>query len=131
MKDAEWIAQCMQCGLLRPSFVPSLEIRQWRDLTRHRMKLIDQHTSVVNRLHKALQQGNIKMSSVVMDVMGVSGQAMIKAMSEGESDPEKLAGLTKGRLRAKHEQLVESLEGNLSEHQRWLLKQLQHHARER
>ncbi len=124
VKDAEWIAQCLQCGLLRGSFVLSREIRQWRDLTRHRMKLIDQHTSVVNRLHQALQQGNIKMSSVMTDVMGVSGRAIVKAMSDGESDPEKLAATAKGRLKAKHEQLVESLEGNLSEHQRWLLKQL-------
>jgi transposase len=96
-RDAEWIAQLMQCGLRRPSFVPSVEIRQWRDLTRHRMKLIDQRTSVVNRLHKVLQQGNIKLSSVASDVLGVSGRAMIGAMIEGESDPRALAALAQGR----------------------------------
>ncbi len=124
VKDAEWIAQLMQCGLLRPSFVPRPEIRQWRDLTRQRMKLVDQHTSVVNRLHKVLQQGNIKLSSVATDVLGVSGCAMIKAMIEGESDPETLAALAKGRLKVKHAQLVECLDGQLTEHHRWMLGQL-------
>jgi hypothetical protein len=113
-RDAEWIAQLMQCGLLRPSFVPSSEIRQWRDLTRHRMKLIDQRTSVVNRLHKVLQQGNIKLSSVASDVLGVSGRAMIGAMIEGENDPRALAALAQGRLKSKHERLVASLDGQLT-----------------
>lgn len=122
--DAEWIGQLMQCGLLKPSFVPSREIRHWRTLTRHRMKLMDQRTGVVNRLHKVLQQGNIKLSSVATDVMGVSGRAMIWAMIEGESDPETLANLAKGRLKSKHEQLVESLEGRLNEDDRWVMKQL-------
>ena len=122
-RDAEWIAQLVQCGLLRPSFVPSLEIRQWRDLTRHRMKLIDQRTGVVNRLHKVLQQGNIKLSSVASDVLGVSGRAMIGAMIEGESDPRVLAALAKGRLKSKHERLVASLDGQINEHHRWLLRQ--------
>lgn len=122
--DAEWIAQLMQCGLLKASFVPSREVRHWRTLTRQRMKLIDQHTSVVNRLHKVLQQSNIKLSSVATDVLGVSGRAMIRAMIEGESDPEALAGLAKGRLKSKHEQLVESLEGRLSGDERWVLREL-------
>jgi transposase len=122
--DAEWIAQLMQCGLLKPSFVPSREVRHWRMLTRQRMKLVDQRTGVVNRMHKVLQQGNIKLSSVATDVMGVSGRAMIQAMIEGESDPEELAGLAKGRLKSKHEQLVESLEGRLDDDDRWVMKEL-------
>jgi transposase len=122
--DAEWIAQLMQCGLLKPSFVPSQEVRHWRRLTRQRMKLIDQRTGVVNRMHKVLQQGNIKLSSVATDVMGVSGRAMIQAMMEGESDPEILARLAKGRLKAKHEELVESLEGRLNQDDRWVMKEL-------
>jgi transposase len=88
------------------------------------MKLIDQRTGVVNRLHKVLQQGNIKLSSVATDVMGVSGRAMIWAMIEGESDPAALAGLAKGRLKSKHEQLVESLEGRLNQDDRWVMKEL-------
>lgn len=124
VSDAEWIAQLMQCGLLKASFVPSREVRHWRTLTRQRMKLTDQHTGVVNRLHKVLQQSNIKLSSVATDVMGVSGRAMIEAMMEGESDPVALASLAKGRLKSKHAQLVESLEGRLNQDERWVLKEL-------
>jgi transposase len=122
--DAEWVAQLMQCGLLKPSFVPSREVRHWRALTRQRMKLIDQRTGVINRMHKILQQGNIKLSSVASDVMGVSGRAMIWAMIEGESDAESLAKLAKGRLKSKHEELVESLEGRLNQDDRWVMKEL-------
>lgn len=122
--DAEWIAQCHQCGLLRSSFVPSAEIRSWRHLTRQRMKLADHHTAVVNRIHSVLEQGNIKLSSVASDIMGVSGRAMIKSLAQGESDPETLAALAKGRLKAKREDLVESLDGQLNEQQRWMLQRL-------
>lgn len=124
LSDAEWIGQLMQCGLLKASFVPSREVRHWRVLTRQRMKLIDQHTGVANRLHKVLQQGNIKLSSVATDVLGVSGRAMIEAMINGESDPHSLASLAKGRLKAKHAELVECLEGRLTDDQRWVLKEL-------
>jgi transposase len=122
--DAEWIAQCLQCGLLRGSFVPPEQVRQWRDLTRQRMKLLDSHTAVVNRIHKVLEQANIKLSSVASDVMGVSGRAMLRAMMEGESDPTTLAELARGRLRDKRAALAESLEGRLNDHQRWLLQRL-------
>lgn len=122
--DAEWIAQCLQCGLLRGSFVPPEQVRQWRDLTRQRMKLLDTHTAVVNRIHKLLEQANIKLSSVASDVMGVSGRAMLRAMVEGESDPVKLADLARGRLREKRAELIESLPGELTEHQRWLLQRM-------
>lgn len=124
VSDAEWIGQLMQCGLLKASFVPSREVRHWRVLTRQRMKLMDQHTGVANRLHKVLQQGNIKLSSVATDVLGVSGRAMIGAMIKGESDPQSLASLAKGRLKAKHAELVECLEGRLTDDQRWVLKEL-------
>lgn len=122
--DAEWIAQCLQVGLLRGSFVPSEQIRQWRDLTRQRTKLLDQRSSIVNRIHKTLEGRNIKLSAVASDVMGVSGGAMIKAMSEGERDAGKLADLARGRLKSKYEDLVESLEGKVSEHNQWLLKHM-------
>jgi hypothetical protein len=114
----------MQCGLLRSSFVPPAEVRQWRHLTRQRVKLIDQRTGVINRIHSVLEQGNIKLSNVASNIMGVSGRAMIKAMSNGESDPAKLAALSQGRLKADFEQLVEALDGQLNENQRWLLKRL-------
>jgi transposase len=122
--DAEWIAQCMQCGLLRGSFVPNEQIRQWRDLTRQRTKLLDQRTSIVNRIHKTLEGCNIKLSTVATDVMGVSGRAMLKALSEGEQDAEKLADLARGRLKSKYDELVESLEGCMGEHHQWLLKRM-------
>ena len=124
VSDAEWIAQCLQCGLLRGSFVPSEQIRQWRDLTRQRTKLLDQRTSIINRIHKTLEGCNIKLSTVASDVMGVSGRAMLKAMSEGEEDAEKLARLARGRLKRKYDELVESLEGRVSEHHQWLLKHM-------
>jgi transposase len=122
--DAEWIGQCLQCGLLRGSFVPSEQIRQWRDLTRQRTKLLDQRTSVINRIHKTLEGCNIKLSTVASDVMGVSGRAMLKALSEGEQDAGKLADLARGTLKNKYAELVESLEGRVSEHHQWVLRHL-------
>lgn len=122
--DAEWIAQCQQCGLLRSSFVPPAEVRGWRQLTRQRMKLVDQRTAVINRLHSVLEQGNIKLANVASNIVGASGRAMICALSQGESDPARLAALARGRLAAKYEQLVASLDGHLQAHQRWLLKRL-------
>jgi len=76
VSDAGRIAQCQQCGLLRGSFVPPPQVRHWRQLTRQRTKLTDQRTAVINRLHSVLQQGNIKLSSVASQIMGVSGRAM-------------------------------------------------------
>lgn len=124
VSDSEWIAQCQQCGLLRSIFVPPLEVRQWRQLTRQRLKLADGRKSVINRLHSVLEQGNIKLSQVASNIVGVSGRAMINAMSKGENDPARLAALARGRLSAKYEQLVESPDGHLHSNQRWLLKRL-------
>jgi transposase len=121
--DAEWIAQCLQCGLLRPSFVPSLEIRQWRHLTRQRAKLSDHHTAVVNRMHGVLHQANIKLSDVASNIQGVACRKIIIEISKGESDPQQLASLGT-RLKASAEELAESLEGRVEDHDRWLLKQL-------
>jgi len=122
--DAEWVAQCLQCGLLRASFVPGLEIRQWRHLTRQRAKLTDHHTAVVNRLHGVLHQVNIKLSDVASNIVGVSCRKIISAISKGESNPERLAEFGRGRLKAKTEDLVESLEGRVEDHDRWLLVRL-------
>lgn len=124
VKDCEWIAQLMQYGLLKASFVPSPEVRQWRDLTRHRTKLSDQHTAVVNRLHKVLEDGNIKLSTVVSDIMGVSGRRMLRALAQGERDPLVLSALGDPRLRATPEVLQESLLGQVQEHHRFMLETL-------
>jgi transposase len=124
VKDCEWIAQLLQYGLLRASFVPSPQVRQWRDLTRHRTKLIDQHTSVVNRLHKVLEDANIKLSTVISDLMGVSGRRMLRALAAGESDPSVLSAMGDKRLQATPEALQESLRGKVHEHHRFMLETL-------
>jgi len=124
VKDCEWIAQLMQYGLLRGSFVPSPQVRQWRDLTRHRTKLTGQRTSVVNRIHKVLEDANVKLSSVISDILGVSGLRMLRAIVEGETDAVTLSRLGDPKLRASQEALQESLQGKLSEHHRFMLEGL-------
>jgi transposase len=123
VKDCQWIAQLLQHGLLQASFIPPLEIRQLRDLTRERKKLIQDRSSVVNRVQKVLEDANIKLSSVATDVMGKSGWDMLLAIVGGEEDPEKLAALARGKLKAKKEQLRYSLEGRLNDHHRFLLRE--------
>lgn len=124
VKDSEWIAQLLQFGLLRGSFVPPRRQRERRDLTRHRTTLVEEHTRVVNRLHKVLQGANIKLSSVVSDILGVSGRQMIEALGRGEDDPAVLAELARRRLRGKIPQLRAALEGHVREHHRFLLRML-------
>lgn len=124
VKDCEWIAQLMQYGLLRGSFVPSPEVRQWRDLTRHRTQLTGQRTAVVNRIHKVLEDANVKLSSVISDIMGVSGLRMLWAMVSGERDAAVLSQLGDPKLRASQEALQESLQGKLTEHHRFMLEGL-------
>lgn len=121
VQDCEWICQLLQFGLLTASFVPSKQIRQLRDLTRGRAKLIQQTTSVVNRIHKVLQDANVKLSSVVSDIMGVSARAMLRAMADGENDPNTLAEMALRRLRGKIPELRLALNGAVNEHHRFLL----------
>jgi transposase len=121
VKDCEWIAPLLQYGLLRASFVPSPAVRQWRDLTRHRAKLIDQHTSVVNRVHKTLEDANIKLGSVISDLMGVSGRRMLRAIAAGEEDAAALSRLDDERFRATKAELQESLQGKVTAHHRFML----------
>jgi transposase len=125
--DAEWIAQLLQCGLLRGSFVPSRALRNLRDLTRHRAQLAGEHTRVANRIHKLLEDANIKLGAVASDVLGKSGRKMLRALLNGEEDVEKLADLALGRLRQKIPQLKLALEGNCTEHHRYLLGRLLSH----
>src|SRR5262249_36159507 len=96
VSDAEWIAQLLQCGLLRGSFVPSRPLRNLRDLTRHRAQLAGERTRVANRIHKLLEDANIKLGSVASDVLGKSGRAMLKALVRGDTDVEQLADLSLG-----------------------------------
>jgi transposase len=97
--DAEWLAELLEHGLLRGSFVPPPAIRELRDLTRYRKRLIQAHTSECQRIQKTLEDAGIKLDSVASDVLGVSGRAMLAALVAGERDPEVLAELAKGRLR--------------------------------
>jgi transposase len=124
MKDAEWIAQLMQCGLLKPSFVPDRQQRELRDLTRQQTKLVQQRNAVDNRIQKVLETANIKLGSVASDVLGVSGRKMIEALIAGEKDVSKLAELAEKRLRQKIPQLERALQGEFTEHHRFLLRQL-------
>jgi transposase len=124
VKDAEWIAQLLQYGLLSSSFIPPPEIRDLRDLTRQRTQIIRERATVANRIQKVLEDANIKLSSVASDVLGVSGRAMIRAIIDGEDDPDELAGLAKRRLRGKIPQLKQALHGRVTEHHRFLLRAL-------
>ncbi len=124
MKDAEWIAQLLQCGLLRPSFVPDRQQRELRDLTRQQSKLVQQRNAVGNRIQKVLESANIKLGSVASDVLGASGRKMIEGLIGGEKDVTALADLAQRQLRGKIPELKRALEGELTEHHRFLLRQL-------
>jgi transposase len=124
VKDAEWIAELLQHGLLKPSFVPERPVRQLRDLTRQRTQLVRQKVQVANRIQKTLEDANVKLASVASDVLGKSGRDMIRAIVRGESDPVVLAELARQRLREKIPQLQEALCGEVQEHHRFLLGML-------
>jgi len=124
VKDCEWIADLLAHGLLKGSFIPPEPIRDLRDLTRYRKSLMDERVREVNRLHKLLQSANIKLSSVATDVMGASGRAMLEALLEGSTNPEVLAELARGKLRAKLPELKKALEGRFRSHHRFMLEQI-------
>lgn len=127
IKDAQWLAELMQFGLLKGSYVPSREQRELRELTRYRRSLIDEHTREVNRIQKVLEGANIKLGDVATDVMGKSGRAILKAMVCGENDPEVLAKMVRGKLIKKEAAMKEALCGSIGPHQRMMLAmQLDH-----
>lgn len=123
VKDAEWIAELLAHGLLRPSFVPPAPQRALRDLTRQRTHLVQERASVVNRMQKVLEWANIKLASVVTDVTGVSARAMLEALVAGQSDVTVLAEMAQGRLRAKRAELQQALRGTLLEHHAFMVAQ--------
>lgn len=129
VKDCQWIAQLLQHGLPQASFIPPLEIRQLRDLARERKNLIQDRSSIVNRIQKVLEDANIKLASVATDVMGKSGWDMLVAIVGGEEDPEKLSELARGQLKAKKQQLRFALQGRLTDHHRFLLRQYMRQVR--
>jgi transposase len=124
VKDAGWIAELLQHGLLRRSFIPPPPVRELRDLTRQRTQLVRDRATVVNRVQKVLEDANIKLASVATDVMGVSGRAMIHALIAGNTIADDLAGLARARLRAKIPELRQALDGRVTDHHRFQLRML-------
>ncbi|WP_212520840.1 IS110 family transposase [Actinospica acidithermotolerans] len=121
--DAVWLCRLAECGLVRASFVPPEPVRQLRDLTRHRASLLGERTRQVQRLEKTLEDAQVKISSVLTDLLGASGRAMLEALIAGERDPVVLAGRAKGRLRARIPELIDALEGRFTEHHAFLCRQ--------
>jgi len=126
-KDSEWIADLLQHGLLRASFVPPTPIRELRDLTRYRASLAQEINRIANRIQKVLEDANIKLASVATDTLGASGRAMLEAIIQGEQDSQRLAEMSRGLLRNKIPQLQQALEGRVTPHHRFLLRELLDH----
>jgi len=124
VKDSEWLAQLLQCGLLRGSLIPDRPRRELRELTRQRTQLVGQHTAVINRIHKTLEDANIKLACVASDVVGVSGRAMLRALLAGTSSPTQMAHLAIGKMQKNIPALEQALEGHVTEHHRFLLTEL-------
>jgi transposase len=124
VKDAAWLAELLQHGLLRASFIPPVAQRELRDLTRYRSSFIRERVTLINRVQKLLEDANIKLAAVASDIMGVSGRAMLAALLAGRTDPQALADLAKGRLRAKRELLAQALDGRVKPHHQFVLTEL-------
>lgn len=124
VKDAKWIAELLQHGLVRSSFIPPPEQRELRELTRHRSNFIRERASLVNRVQKTLESANIKLASVASNVMGVSSRAILDALIEGQTDQQTMAQLAQGRLRTKRDALAQALEGRVQPHHRFVLTEL-------
>jgi transposase len=124
IRDCQWIAQLLQHGLLKSSFIPPRGQRELRDLTRHRTQLVEEKTRTVNRIQKVLEDANIKLASVATEILGASGRAMLQALIKGEEDPVKLADMAQRQLRGKIPELEQALKGHLREHHRFMLRLL-------
>jgi len=127
VQDSEWLADLLRHGLLKASFIPPAAIRELRELTRYRKTLVQERAQEANRLHKVLETANLKLSVVATDILGVSGRAMLAALLEGQDDPEALAELARGRLRAKLPELRRALEGRVQPHHRTLVARILAH----
>jgi transposase len=122
VNDATWLADLLAHGLVRGSFVPDAQTQEMRGLLRTRKQLVRERTSHVQRLQKTLEDANIKLDSVISDVVGLSGRAMIAALIAGETDPDALASLAHHRIRAPAAQLREALRGRVTKHHRFLFR---------
>jgi transposase len=129
VKDAHWLADLMRHGLLRPSFIPAIEQREWRDLTRLRLTFVRERATLCNRLHKALESANIKIGAVVSDLLGVSSRKILRELVlQKNPEPSVLADLAVGTLRKKQDDLTLALEGRMNDHHRFVLGQLLDHV---
>jgi transposase len=128
-KDSEWLAQMHLCGLVRASFIPPRPIRDLRDLTRRRRKLVDEANAEKNRIGKYLEDANIKLSAVVSDIWGMSSREMLEGLIAGGYTPEEMAKWARGRMRNKIADLKEALTGKITDHHRFLLRQCMQHIR--
>jgi transposase len=124
VKDSEWIADLLRHGLLRGSFIPPKPQRELRELVRHRTNLVTRRAQCVNELQRTLESTNVKLGNVVSDITGVSATEMLQAMLAGQTDPEVLAELARGRMKDKKESLRQALQGRIEEHHRLMLSQL-------
>ena len=122
VKDAQWIAELLQHGLLKASFIPEQPQRELREMVRYRTHLMQERTREVNRVQKVLEDANIKLASVATDIMGVSGRSMLQAIIAGKDDPAALSELAKGRMRAKIDELEQALTGRIRNSHRLLLR---------
>lgn len=124
VQDCQWLAQLLQCGLLRGSFVPERPQRDLRDLTRQRAQLVHHRAAGANRMHQTLEDANIKVGLVASDVLGASGRAMLRALIADTQTPDQMADLARGRLRRKRPALQLALQGQVTAHHRFLLAEL-------
>jgi transposase len=127
VNDATWIGQLLECGLLRGSFVPPVEIRELRDVTRYRRQLVEERSREVQRLQKILEDANVKLTSVASDVLGVTGRLILDALCAGERDPDRLAEMAKQKLRAKIVDLRQAVPGRFNDHHARMVKELLAH----
>ena len=122
VKDAQWLADLLAVGLIRASFVPPAPIQELRDLTRTRKQLVREISRHTLRLQKVLEDANLKLTETITDIRGRSGRTIVQALIAGETDPERLAALTTGRLKASHDQLVDALHGRVTAHHCFMLR---------
>ncbi len=127
VKDAEWLCDLHRHGLVKASFIPARAQRELREVSRYRSTVVAERAAEANRIAKVLEGGNIKLASVVTEILGVSSREMLAALASGVEDPEVLAKMARGRLESKHDELVAALRGRMTDHQRkMLLMQLEH-----
>jgi transposase len=122
VNDATWIADLLACGLIKGSFVPDERFQELRALMRARKQLVNEQTRHAQRVHKTLEAANIKLASVISDILGVSGRRMIEAMISGVRNPRKLADLADRRIKATPKELYDALHGRLTDHHRFMLQ---------